>query len=240
MISIAVIVLILSGPPAESFTKAQALTTEGKFSDAEAVLRGGMKQNPGTQGFHLAIGRVLLANDRPAEAYFEYFYEVLRAGSDAPGAEAMQASKDLLATHRGIEVDEARVFLKAVTTVGTNPAEARRLLLSLTGDRATHYVTRYFLAETRLRTTGGEEALKELRALVAEDPGFAPAVVLEAMSLRGLGRQKEAETAGARARKIAPTHWALATLELLSQPTPTPLPTLTPTPKPLPTPLPRP
>ena len=84
--SIAAIVLILSGPPAESFTKAQTLTAERKFSDAEAVLRAGMKQNPGAQGFHLAIGRVLLAKDEPAEAYFEYFYEVLRAGSDTPRA----------------------------------------------------------------------------------------------------------------------------------------------------------
>lgn len=236
MIPVAAIVILLSGTPADAFKKADAFTTEGKYSEAEAVLREGMRQNASSHGFHLALGNVLLAKGKPADAYLEYFYEGLRAGADPAGAAAIKAAKDLLASNRGLDVDEARRFLQGVDSVSTNPPEARRALKTLSKERAGHFVVRFFLAETRMRSGEEEGALQELRTLTKEDPGFVPAMVLEAMSLRSLGRQKEAEAVAAKARKVSPKHWALKPLELLGQATPTPLP---PTPAPTRTPPPK-
>lgn len=234
MLAAAAIVLVLSGTPGAAFTKAEALTTERKFDEAEKVVRESMKQNPAAHGHHLALGKVLLARGKVAEAYYEYFYEVLRAGKEPPAGDAVRAGKALLENNRGVEVDEIRRLLKGVDETAVDPVAARKTLQAVEKERPPRFVLRFFLAETRLRSGDHEQALQEARALTTEDAHFAPAVVIEAMALRALGKQREAEGAAARAREIAPSHWCLAPLALLAQPMPTPPPTPAPPPSPAP------
>lgn len=217
--------LILSGTPADAFAKAEALTAERKYDAAEKVVRESMKQNPAAHGHHLALGKVLLAQGKVADAYYEYFYEALRAGKEAPAADAVKAGKALLENNRGVEVDEIRRLLKGVDETADDPVAARKTLQSVEKERPPRFVLRFFLAETRLRSGDHEQALLEARALTAEDPRFVPAMVLEAMALRALGKQREAEGVAARAKEIAPSHWCLAPLVLLAEPMPTVPPT---------------
>lgn len=223
------------GKPADTLQKANALVSAMKYAEAEALVRGAMKKNPKAHGYHLALGRVLLASGKPADAYLEFMYEGLRAGTDPAGEEAFKAADSVLEQKRGPEVEDAKLVAQAIEKTGGEPLEAKKLLESVSNERKKHFVVRLYMAEAKMRAFDAAPALKEFRALSAEDPHFVPSVVLEAMSLRWLGKQKEAEAVAAKARKMAPKHGALAALKLLAEPLPSPLPTpLQPPPTPSP------
>lgn len=224
MIRIASLVLLLSASPASgnSIEKANALIAKRKLVEAEAVVRAGMKQNPAAHGYHLALGRVLVAKEKPADAYLEFLYEGMRAGAAPESDEAFSEAEQVLSHTRGIEANDARWVRKAIDIVDNDADEALRFLGEVSKERQSHFVMRFYRAEARVRTGEFEAALKELRALSAEDPWFAPAVIQEAMTLRAMRRPDEARAAAAKARKISPDHWALKTLELLDKPLPSP------------------
>lgn len=232
-VRIAALVLVLAANPKAPQTtieKANNLVSAMKHVEAEALLRSAMKKSPGAHGYRLALGRVHVAKGDPGTAYLEMLYEGLRAGSDPSGAAAFDAADQLLQETRGPELVDGRRVRDAYEAVRDRPADATRILGEVSKVHRSHFVVRFFLAEARMRSGDHEPALKQLRALSAEDPWFVPSVVLEAMTLRAIGRQKEAEAAAAKARKLAPNHWALKPLDLLADPLPEPTPTPSPTP----------
>ena len=220
--------LLLAAPkPAKTdptLDKAAKLLSAMKHDEAEALVRGAIRKNPAAHGYHLALGRVLAAKGRHADAYLELHYEGLRAGSEPSGPEAFKLA-DGIAQMRGPETEDARAVEDAISATDDDPLRAIRLLEGISKERRSHYVVRFYLAEAKLRTLDPEPALKDLRGLSAEDPHFVPSVVLEALALRMLGKDKEAAARAARARKMAPSHGALKALAKLEEPLPSPLPT---------------
>lgn len=219
--------------PPEVFARAELMVTASNFDGAEKLIRQGLESHPNAPGFHLALGKVHAARGHQANAYYEFHYEVLRTGPEGLGLEAAKAAKQLLENARGFEVDEARTYIRAANAVEQDPAGVRKTLEKIAKERGSRFTLRFFIAEAKLRGREFEPALAELRALTKEDPGFVPAIVLEAMALRALGRQSEAVATAKRARDLSPNHWSLEPLALLEKPLP-PIPPLTPVPSPPP------
>jgi Tfp pilus assembly protein PilF len=183
----------------------------GKYDAAEKTARDGLAKHPESQGFHLALGTIEEARPNPANAFYEYQWEVMRAGAAAPtGKSAAERMGNLLRTARGASADEMRKVAEAVVATRQDPPAALKLLSEVYEARGEIFVVRLLLAEANVEAGHGAKAQSILRTLISEDPRFVPAYVDLANALRADGKPKDADAMLAKARDIDPAHWALA------------------------------
>lgn len=199
-------------PAADEFLiAATALTLQQEYDDAEKVVRKGQALHPDAHGFHLKLGDILVGRRRPAEAFYEYQWELLRAGDQPSGLVAAKEIGKLFTDVdlRGPEVEELRTVMLASSQVITNPKAAIEALESVQKLRGPRVALRLYLAEAKHQLRQHDAAAAIYRSLIAEDPRLVPAYVELAGVLRVQGKTGEAEALDAKARAIDANHPSL-------------------------------
>lgn len=195
----------------EYLTLSAAQLQLGKFDAAEKTARDGLAKHPESQGFHLALGDIYAARDKAADAFYEYQWEVMRAGGGAPsGKTAADKTGELLQNARGTGADEMRKVAEAIVATRTDPPTALKLLGEVYDLRGNIFVLRLLLAEANVEAGHPAKAESLLRGLIAEDARFVPAYVDLANLLRAQGKKKDADALLNKAKDIDPDSWALA------------------------------
>lgn len=206
--------LLLAGPVPKTADDHLAMSavhlSVGDMEKAESVARAGLKRHPATHGFHLAIGRALEARREPALAFYEYQWELFRAGHERPeGKQAAEACRTLLESGRGPEADEMRLVMESVATIAADATKARVALERVIAERGDPFVLRMFLAEALATEGDRTRAAALFRELLEEDARFVPALVGLAEVVEKDGAKKASADLMAKARKIDPEHWRL-------------------------------
>ncbi|HVO29325.1 MAG TPA: tetratricopeptide repeat protein [bacterium] len=208
----------------EYLTLSNAQLQLGKFADAEKTARAGLLKHPDSQGFHLLLGEIYAGREKPADAFYEYQWEILRAGGAAPsGKTAADKIGDLLQNARGTGADEMRKVAEAIVATRTDPPTALKLLGQVYDERGGIFVLRLLLAEANVEAGNASKAESLYRGLISDDERFVPAYVELANLLKGQGKTKEADSLVKKAKEIDPDSWALA-----PEPTPEPSPSASP------------
>lgn len=210
---------ILHPHTAEEFLTLSAAELKlGELSAAEKTARDGMRKHPESQGFHLALADVLVARNKPADAFYELEWEVMRAGAASPsGKTAAEKMGDLLKNARGPGADEMRRVAEATIATSGDAEKGLSLIRAVYAERGDIFVLRLLVAEAESEAGHRAKAIPIFRALIKEDPRFVPGYVDLAKALRADGKPAEADALLAKAKKIDPDSWALA-----PEPTPPP------------------
>lgn len=195
--------------PDELFLQGAVLVETGALDAAEKLARGAIKDHPRAHGFHLLLGDVHIRRQRPAEAYYEWYWEYLRSGpSSEPGAIAISRIKSVIESERGPEADEVRRVLDAIMLTPKDAKTALASLRSIERDRGSRFALKATIAEA-LHAMNSDEAITAYRELLRLDESFVPGYVQLAALLEQRGRKQEALDLMAKARMIDPTHWRL-------------------------------
>src|SRR4051812_32054361 len=161
------------------------------FDAAEKIAREGQAKFPWAVGFHLLLGDILVAREKKADAFYEYQWEVMRAGPERPsGKEAQEKAGDLLGEGRGTDVDELRMIVDAVQKMQDEPA-ASAATLKRYSDRRDAFVLEVLLAEALVKAEKSGEAVPVYRELIKRDPWFVPAYVDLGLLLEKAGKESE-------------------------------------------------
>lgn len=196
--------------PSAFFFLAEQRLSVNDTDAAEHVLREGMRAHPAAAGFHGALGRVLAAKDKKADAFYELQWELLRSGVDSPAG--MRAASDAAGLLRSGDA-EIREVADAMHQMGADPSGSRSRLSRVRaarGEAGAHPVLDLLIAEAA-RLAGDERAAERgLRSVIERDPAFIPAYAELASLLEATGNPAEAAMLETRARSMAPGHWSLA------------------------------
>ena len=202
----------------EFLTAATALTLDRALDDAQRVIDLGRVRFPAAQGFHLKQGELLAVRGRVADAFYEYEWEVMRAGRNDTGSAAAKAVGRLLKEGgRGPEVAEIQQVLLAQANLMVRSRDALDSLQKVAAIRGNPFVLRMLIAEAQVVAGELDAAENGFRALIAEDKFFVPAYVELAGVLRLKGKPEDAAALDERARAIYPEHPSFT-----SPPVPTP------------------
>lgn len=200
---------IPDGSPVMFLTFADLAAKEKDWTKAERILRDGMIKHPASDGFHLSLGYVFEQKGQLADAFYEYQWEMLRAGVKKLGDEAARRSGTLLAMESP-DVAEPRAVMEALDLGRTKPAAARQKLLAISKKRGSPFALRVYGAELAHLAGDTTTAEKEFRELIKRDPAFVPAYLSLSRLLANSDRKSEADALLAKARSINPDHWSLA------------------------------
>lgn len=180
----------------------------GDPDGAERVVRQGLEECPEAHGFHLKLGEIEAARGAEIEAYYEYQWELLRAGDQRPtGNEAAVRSARLLDKAGAPEIQQVTKALQYLAA--QEPHEALRALEAVYTHRGDRFALRMFRASARHAAGRLEAAEADYRALLERDEFFVPAYIELAKVLRATARPEEAAALERRARDIDPMHWSL-------------------------------
>lgn len=195
------------GGPDEYLTAATALTLDRALDEAQRVIDKGRARFPHEHGFHLKQGDLYVVRGRLADAFYEYQWEIMRAGKNDTGTAAAKAITGLFREGaRGPEMDEIQKVLVAQAKLRVKGRGALEDLQKVQQVRGSPFALRVLLAEAHVAAGELEAAETAFRALIADDKFFVPAYVELAGVLRLQGKTKEAEALDAKARAIYPEH----------------------------------
>lgn len=194
--------------PVELFTKGATLVATDELDAAEKLAREALQRHPTANGFHLLLGDVFARRKRFADAFYEWQWELLRAGPEShTGKLVANRVSAVLSSQRGIEVDEVRVVLDAVMITPTDPATAVTKLRGIERGRGDRFALKLLLAEALQAGGASDEAIAIYRELVARDEYFVPAYIQLAVLLERKGQKDEANRFRVKARGIDPENW---------------------------------
>ena len=178
------------------------------FSGAEKILRDVSAKSPKTAGVHLLLGEVAERRADDRAAFWEYQWELLRAGGESPTGE--EAAKRSAAIAQG-ETPAAEQVMKVLQAMGEAGTMAERSLATVRAARkqGDAFVLRVFEAELVEMTGDAAGAEKLFRELIAADPAFVPARLGLARALERAGKTGDAQKQLDEAKKIDPNHWSL-------------------------------
>lgn len=198
------------GGPAEYIAVATSLTLQMDLDDAQRVVDKGRSRFPKAHGFHLKQGNIHLARGKAAEAFYEYQYELMRAGFHESGPAAGRAIAAMIKSNaRGPEYDEIQRCILAMAKLRVDGKAAHADFKSIEDARGVRYVLSVFIAEAHVQMRNYDVAARVYRSLIARDPYFVPAYVELAGVLRLQGKKKEAADLDAKARAIDASHPSL-------------------------------
>lgn len=193
--------------PDEYLTAATALTLDRSLDEAQRVIDKARALFPEAQGFHLKQGDLYVVRGRVADAFYEYQWELMRAGKNDTGTAAARAIASLLKEGaRGSEVDEIQKVLLAQTKLQARGREALDDLKKVQDLRGSRFALRMLVAEAQVVAGELDAAETSFRGLIADDRHFVPAYVELGGVLRLKGKPKDAEALDAKARAIDPAH----------------------------------
>lgn len=199
----------LKGVP-EFLAAATSLTLQKELDSAQRVVDLGQEKFPSAQGFHLKQGDIHRARGKTAEAFYEYQWELLRAGNTDTGIAAAKAIAGFMSSDkRGLDVDEIHSVLMAMVKLQNDGKTALADLKRVEDSRGVRFVLSVLIAEAHVQARDLEPAARIYRNLIARDAYFVPAYVELAGVLRLQGQTKEADAFTARAREIDPQHPSL-------------------------------
>lgn len=199
----------LAGAP-EYLAAATSLTLQLELDSAQRVVDLGLKKFPAAQGFHLKQGDIHRARGKVAEAFYEYQWELLRAGTTDTGTAAAKAIGGFMTSDkRGLDVDEIHTVLLAMVKLQNDGKAALADLKRVEDRRGVRFVLSVLIAEAHVQARDLEPAARIYRNLIARDGYFIPAYVELAGVLRLQGQAKEADAFTARARELDPNHPSL-------------------------------
>lgn len=199
---------IPEGSPVDFLTVAQIAAEQKQWRQAEKILRDGMTRHPKSDGFHLSLGYVFEQEGRLADAFYEYQWELQRAGIPELAEAAARRSAAIL-ERKEAAADDPRAVMEALALGEKDPAAARKRLVEISARTGSPFALRVYAAEMAALAKDRKSAEKELRELTREDPAFVPGYVALARIFDQTGRKKDAEAALARAREVNAQHWAL-------------------------------
>lgn len=199
----------MSDNPLTLYADGAVLVATGKIEAAEKLATAALRDHPQAHGFHLLLGDVHLRRKHFADAFYEWQWEFLRAGSGTTTGDLAAARiSNLLSGQRGPEVDEVRRVLDAVMLTVKDPKSAHAALERVEGERGERFALTHFKAEA-LHQQGSEQAADLYRELIRQDPTFVAGYVQLGSFLKSKGREKEALELMAKARGIDPDNWRL-------------------------------
>lgn len=199
-----------SSGPMEYIAAATSLTLQNDFDDAQRVIDRGRARFPEAQGFHLKQGDLCQARGKIIEAFYEFQWELMRAGSVETGPAAGRAIAALVKSEqRGLEYDEIHVVLLAMAKLHSDPAGALADLKRVEETRGPRFALTLLIAEAHVQNRNLDTAVGLYRTLITRDPHFVPAYVELAGVLRLQQKPKDAEALDAKARAIDPRHPSL-------------------------------
>lgn len=182
-----------------------ALLSAHDLDSAEKAFRDGLKQYPAANGFHLKLGEVHAARGDLAEAFYEYQWELLRAGTDrAAGREAAFRTAELM---RKANDPEIRAVLVAVKDTQQDPAGALAKLQEVEAKRGPRFALTVYITEAADAAGDTKAAQAGYRTLLEQDGRFVPAYMRLAALLKAEGQTAEAAELEDQARLSDPDHW---------------------------------
>lgn len=191
----------------EFLTAATALTLDRSLDEAQRSIDVGRARFPAAQGFHLKQGDLHVVRGRVADAFYEYLWEVMRAGDNDTGSAAARAIGRLIKEgSRGAETDEIQQVLLAQANLMVKSRDALESLRKVQELRGKRFALRMLIAEAQVVAGELDAAESEFRALIAEDKFFVPAYVELAGVLRLKGKPKDAGAMHEKARAMYPDH----------------------------------
>lgn len=209
--------------PDEYLTAATALTLDRALDEAQRVIDKGRARFPQEQGFHLKQGDLHAVRGRVADAFYEYEWEVMRAGKNDTGAAAAKAIGALLRDGaRGAEIDEIQKVLVAQAKLQVKGRGALEDLQKVQATRGERFALRFLVAEAQVAAGELGAAETGFRALTGEDRFFVPAFVELAGVLRLAGKTADADALDAKARAINPEHPSFTAPGATKPPAPAP------------------
>jgi len=177
-----------------------------QYAAAEKIAREGQGRFPNALGFHLLIGTALLGRDKPADAFYELEWELLRDGAQRPPGEAAgEKARKILEIGRGTDVDEVRSVMSALQQLDSDPEAAVKAIQHVR-ERRKAFVLDVHLAEALSRAGHDAEAIAEFRDVLAQDAFFVPAYVELSELLKKSGKTAEASTLRQKARQLDADH----------------------------------
>jgi len=196
--------------PAEFIAAATSLTLQQDFEDAQKVIDKGRARFPKAHGFHLKQGDLFDARGKIADAFWEWQWELMRAGAVETGpAASRNIVKYVQSDRRGLEFDEIHVALLSMAKLHSDPKGALFELKKIEEVRGQRFALSFLIAEAHVQNRNLDTAAGIFRNLIARDPYFVPAYVELAGVLRLQGKPKDAESLDAKARGIDPSHPSL-------------------------------
>ena len=202
-----------TGGPAEYIAVATSLTLQQDFEDAQRVIDKGKARFPKAHGFHLKQGDLHDARGKVAEAFWEFQWELMRAGYVETGPAASRAiAAYVQSDRRGLDFDEIHVTLLAMAKLDSDPKCALADLKRVEEMRGPRFALSFLLGEAHVVNRNLDTAAGIFRNLITRDPYFVPAYVELAGVLRLQGKAKDAESLDAKARSIDPSHPSLMAL----------------------------
>ena len=216
MLAILMTIVLAAGPakkpaqpdPKAALTLAQQRLAAKDFRGAEKILRDVSAKSPKTPGVHLLMGELAERQADDRAAFWEYQWEMLRAGGDSPTGE--EAAKRSAAIAQG-ETPQAESVMKVMQAMSESATKPGHALVAVRAARkeGDAFVLRVFEAEL-VETTGDTASAEKLyRELVEADPAFVPARLGLARALESRGDAEGARKQLEEARKIDPNHWSL-------------------------------
>ena len=203
----------MSDDPLDLYTQGAVMVATGKIDAAEKLAKAALQAHGHAHGFHLILGDVHSRRQRYADAFYEWYWEFLRAGPGSnTGDLAVKRIGNLLADKRGPEVDEVQLVLDAVQQTVADPKGALEKLERIQRDRGSRFALRELMAEALQRKGDSAKAIELYRELVREDPYFVPGYVALSVMLQSSGRTAEANEMLLQARSIDPESWRLKDL----------------------------
>lgn len=203
----------MSDDPLDLYTQGAVMVATGKIDAAEKLAKAALQKHGHAHGFHLILGDVHVRRQRFADAFYEWYWEFLRAGPGSnTGDLAVKRIGALLADKRGPEMDEVRRVLDAVQQTVSDPKGALAVLERTQRDRGNRFALRELMAEALQRSGESAKAAALYRELLQEDPYFVPGYVQLSIVLRATGQTAEADEMVLKARSIDPESWRLKDL----------------------------
>lgn len=203
----------MSDDPLDLYTQGAVMVATGKLDAAEKLAKAALQAHGHAHGFHLILGDVHSRRQRYADAFYEWYWEFLRAGPGSnTGDLAVKRIGNLLADKRGTDVDEVQLVLDAVQQTVADPKGALEKLERVQRDRGSRFALRELMAEALQRKGDSAKAVALYRELVRDDPYFVPGYVALSVLLQSMGQTAEANEMLLKARSIDPESWRLKDL----------------------------
>lgn len=199
--------------PAEYIAAATSLTLQQDLDDAQRVIDKGRARFPKAHGFHLKQGDLHDTRGKAAEAFWEWQWELMRAGAIETGpAASRHIAAYVHSDRRGLDFDEIRVALVAMAKLQSDPKGALSDFKKIEETRGQRFALSFLIAEAHVGCRNFDTAAGIFRSLITKDPYFVPAYVELAGVMRLQGKDRDAESLDAKAKGIDPSHPSLSPL----------------------------